>query len=382
MTASPESAKERIRGAAKTAALSFALWRGLTFLLVWLSYHLLDFAKLGGTPRPELADYLRRGYVRHDAKWYLEIAAKGYRGGPRAAFFPGFPYAARYLGLLLGGSTLLAGVLLSNVATLAGLLFMVLIARQQGLSEGRSERALALLLLWPASYYLSTFYSEGLFFGLAAASLFCFGERRYLLCGVIGALALFTRSAGLALFGAVVVALCWRAYRERAWPPKAAGWLLLMPLGLVAFMAMLRVQVGSAWAFVGQQQRWNRHLTFPLATPVKELARVQTDFPRSAGNVQILVQLASALLFLACGGVLLARCSPELGLFTLGGALLPLCSGNSMALIRFVAVLFPGFFQLAAIGDRRPQRRIAIIATVAMLHAIYHVRYVIGAFNA
>ena len=83
------------------------------------------------------------------------------------------------------------------------------------------------------------------------------------------ALASATRGAGiLVLLGLLIAALPilrrnWRS--TRLWP-RIAG-LLLVPLGMGAFMLLLAKDTGNAWAFRDVQAAWSRTTDLSLAIP-------------------------------------------------------------------------------------------------------------------
>ena len=120
------------------------------------------------------------------------------------AFFPVYPLGVRGLGGLLD-DVQLAGSLLG---VLAGLAAVLLFARWvwQRLPRRSAILAIAVLLVYPYSFFLyGAMYADSLFL-LCAISAFVLLERRwYLAAGLVGALATAGRPVGIAVAAGLVV---------------------------------------------------------------------------------------------------------------------------------------------------------------------------------
>ena len=167
------------------------------------------------------------GWFQGDSGWYLSIATGGYSYVPGSqssiAFFPVYPLGVRGLGGLLG-DVQLAGSLLG---VLAGLAAVLLFARWvwQRLPRRSAILAIAVLLVYPYSFFLyGAMYADSLFL-LCAITAFVLLERRwYLAAGLVGALATAGRPVGVAVVaGLVVRTLEMLAESRRASTPVAEG---------------------------------------------------------------------------------------------------------------------------------------------------------------
>jgi hypothetical protein len=349
----------------------FLLWRGALLALVWFARVTIperrhnphkDFSAL---PDSRLLD----SFVRWDASWYFRIADHGYAltgGQSNVAFFPGFPYATRAMSLLTG-DLWIAGLVVSNLSLLAALYFVFGLTRHY-LGERESLRASTWVLMLPTSFFLSAYYSEGLFLLTVAASLYFYERDQLLLAGIAGFAAAFTRSTGVLLFPALVLGLLHReGYRLRALSPRAA-FLLLIPLGIAAVAYIQHEAVGDALAFVKAQTAWGRESMFPLATIVHEA--------HGAGiGVQGVQRLFDSLAVLALF-VALAASFHVLDLahsvFIALMVLVPLSSGKVLSMERFAACVVP-IYPLIAGATRQPEvERYAIYTATLLLtlHAI------------
>lgn len=193
-----------------------------------------------------------------DSLWYTEIARNGYpttveRFSPGLnysplAFFPLWPLTMRGVGALLGGNIVLAGFLVNFV--LGGVL--VLLVRRI-FAEVTDDRAadvgVLLFVFFPGTNVFSTLYSEPLALCLAAGTLLALLRHRWVLAGVLAALAGATRPpVAVAVCAALAFAVLVAVVRRREWRALVA--LPLAPLGLLTF-------AGYTWAHTGSPLAWH-----------------------------------------------------------------------------------------------------------------------------
>lgn len=321
-----------------------------------------------------IADPVLAPLARWDSVWYLTIADSGYGGSPaRAAFFPLYPLLIRSVGTVFGGShaALLAAAFLVSVA--AFIAALVLLYRLTELELGRrlARPTLLLLAVFPAAVYFGAPYSESLFLLLAVGAFYAARTDHWAWAGACAGLASATRSAGLLLLLPLV--LIWWGTRPRR--AANAAWLLLAPLGIVAYAVWLGLAEGDALRFLDMQEAWSRHLAVPLAGAwdgltaavdgVRQLAsgsRTPVYFDKAAGDpfriAAINVMLFATLVFavIACVGVF-RRLPRAYGTWVAASLVLPLTLPVTpqplMSLPRFVSVLFPVFMWLAVVCEER-----------------------------
>lgn len=209
-----------------------------------------------------------------DCKWYMGIAAHGYAPQPHFdtfqsdwAFFPAYPASVWIVQSVTRLSTLFAGTLVSNLALLAGVWMGCRYLERTRPGQGRAA-FVVLALAGPYSFYFSTLYSEALFFLFATAAFWLWASDRPILAGIAGGLLSATRAIGVFLAVAFAIDLLRRhgraAPRKLLEEPQHLVALLLVPVGLFAYMLFLYLQLGDALAFSHVQVAWNREFTFPL----------------------------------------------------------------------------------------------------------------------
>lgn len=321
-----------------------------------------------------VAEPLLAPLARWDAVWYLRIADSGYSdSAPRAAFFPLYPLLIRSAAAPLGGSAaalLTASYAISLAAFLGAL---VLLYRLASLELGRrfASPTLLLLAVFPAALYFGAPYSESLFLLVSVGAFYAARTERWAWAGACAAAASATRSAGLLLL--VPLAMLWWSSRDRR--PRDAAWLLLGPVGLLAYAAWLGLVEGDALRFLDVQDAWSRELAVPLGGAwdgltaaidgLRQLAsgsRSPVYFQQAAGDpfriAAINLMLFASLVFalIACVGVF-RRLPRAYGAWVAVALVLPLSFPVKpqplMSLPRFLAVLFPIFMWLAVVTEER-----------------------------
>src|SRR5688500_10970712 len=128
------------------------------------------------------------------------------------AFFPFYPLMIRIsafplqiLGMNPIATATLAGVLVSALATLLGMLALFDLTRDS-LGEDGALRAAFYLIIFPTGFYLIQIYTEGLFVGLAFACLAMLKRKQWVLAALLAIAATLTRAAGAMLVIPMVVA--------------------------------------------------------------------------------------------------------------------------------------------------------------------------------
>lgn len=227
---------------------------------------------------------LYREFENWDGGWYRGLATDGYphqalHSQTTLGFFPLYPMliwvVARPLTLFMS-----YGPFAPHAADLAGL-FIALIGGAvaavliQRLAEGwwgerAGRRAVSLFCLFPGSVVFSMVYAEGIMIPLVAGCLLALQHRRWLLAGVLAAVATASEPEA-----AVLVLVCTvsagRELQRRGWRDAAARRALvapvLAPVGFLAVIGFLWARTGTPGAYwIAQHDGWNERFD-PLALP-------------------------------------------------------------------------------------------------------------------
>ena len=324
-------------------------------------------------------------WARWDSVHFLRIAEHGY-STTEAAFYPLYPALVAGVGRAFGGHYVLAGIVLSLLATLGAFVLLERIAEQR-LGGNGARRAVLYLALFPAALFLQAVYSESLFLFLCLTAFVLAERGRVAGAGLALGLAILTRPAGLALLPPLVLIARRRSWRLATAFPIAAAYPLL-----------LWHELGDPWAFARAEGTWHRHLSHagPLGgiwdslragwAGVEQLASgsnahvywtavAPADSAPLRTAVLNLELLGFLVLFVALAMIAWREFGAPYGLFAALSLALPLSVPSSrwplLSLPRFGLVVFPFFLALAWIGGRQPRANAAIIGASAVLLGVF-----------
>lgn len=370
-----------LKPAATLVAIRVAFWLGAAATLVWAP---APERRLIGDAYGPLTDFLLRTFSQWDARWFLQIAERGYTEVPQAAaFFPVYPLAARALATVTG-STLVAGVLISLAAGAAAAWALAELARPL-LGPRGTRDAVLFLALYPVGFVVTALYSDALFLALAAGAFVAATRGRALAAGIFGGLATGTRLIGLALLPALAL-LLWRGRDPRSLARLAP--LLLLPAAVGLYALYLDHALGDPWAFTSAQADWNREASLlgPLegvkdavlaaGRGTRHLLEMPADGPGHDQRVG-LWNLSHLLLLAAAAWltwVAWRRLGPAYGAYSAATLVIALSAPAEgfplVSLPRFLLADFPLFLALAALTADRPRARDAVVAAFAAVGAV------------
>ena len=336
-------------------------------------------------------DTALEAWPRWDAVHYLAIAQRGYQGVSEGdtVFYPLFPVLVRLVGTLLAGDQLVAGLIISTVATTVSLACLHQLAEPRfGLAAARwSMLALA---LYPTSFFLLAPFTESLFLALTLGAFLAAERRRWWLAGLLGALASLARGPGLL----TVFALGWVAWEQwRAATPRPgllstaslAGALALPVAGGVSFLAWR-----SALGFAPMAVVLRQYSGLEMVDPLRGLVYALGQF-LAVHDLHTFLDIASAGLFLALAVVMLRRprwrvwgwvifMVANLAFFLSKHSL---TASSLQSLARYVLVLFPAFIVLGDwLAGRTARTRFFYVLGSSLgllvLSALYAVGWFIG----
>jgi hypothetical protein len=183
---------------------AFVAMVALTSLLAWSV-----FREVGSTFAPLDGPAWLDAWFHGDSGWYYSIAEDGYSYVPGVqssiAFFPAYPLLVHAVGLLLGDDWTTAAGLVTLVSA-AGAVALFADWVRSRVSPRTAVVAVALLLLYPYSFFLyGSGYSDALFLLTALGSFALLERRHFVLAGLVGILATGGRPVGIAVLVGLVV---------------------------------------------------------------------------------------------------------------------------------------------------------------------------------
>jgi hypothetical protein len=241
----------------------------------------MDFAHVTTPFDSHAANLMFAPTIRWDSVWYLYVAHSGYTSQQTTAFFPLLPLLLRSGGAVLG-SPVLAGALVSSVATVCAGVCLFRLARCEIGARGAAV-TVTLVAVFPTSLFLSAIYTEALFLALSVAACYAARRERWAVAGLLGALAAMTRASGVLLVIALGLMYLYgpreggvAARRSGRLAPRFAvrgsiAWLALVPAGLIAYCAYLAVKLGTPFAPFQAEHIWQRSFAGPFGAVVHAL---------------------------------------------------------------------------------------------------------------
>jgi hypothetical protein len=220
---------------------------------------------------------------------------------------------------------------------------------------------------------------------LSLACILWSTEGRWKIAGLAGLLAALTRSAGFLLI--VPMVICY--YEQRDWKLRrtdaSAASLLMIPEGLMVWMAYLSLRYGKPLLFAQVQDQWRRYMAVPTfalwqgleaalngarqfisgqtTIPYWPATTSSAAFPTALANLSNMGSFAVAVLAIRYGLRRLPVALSAYAVVTIGYPLLfPASSQPLMSMPRFLLAAFPIFMSMALYTKRRPRGHRAICA--------------------
>ncbi len=190
----------------------------------------------------------------------MSIVGKGYEYIPgkesNIGFFPLYPMLIKVFSAVFHNE-LLIGYIISNVALLLAAIYLYKLIELDFKDQRVAVKTVFYMMVCPMSFYFSIIYAEGIFLALSIASIYCARKKQWLAAGALGFFLALSRSLGVVIiiplffeyfdldFGALRLDL-----------KKIKGdilYLLLPPMGLLAFMFYAHVRFNNAFAYFHSQ---------------------------------------------------------------------------------------------------------------------------------
>lgn len=288
-----------------------------------------------------------------DSAWYMDIAQNGYAIGSSISnnpeqtnfpFFPLYPMTMELLGQLTGGEYFLAGIVISNVCLLlSGYFLYRLVLMDAG--QKTALRSVKYLFLYPVSFILSGVFTESLYLLLTLLCFYMAKRRNWILAGVFGAFLSATRTLGVL----ILLPLAFEYLKSLGFKPRKIRldslFLLVVPLGLLAFCLYNYLATGDFLFFKTNQAAWGREMMNPLLTlPVAFKSGFATQ------DAKTLIEACFGLGALLLLNGFYKKIGFSQWLFGMYSLIVPLAAGID-SIPRFTLPVFPLFIIFAKLGQ-------------------------------
>ncbi|MCS6938553.1 MAG: hypothetical protein NZM94_04730 [Roseiflexus sp.] len=374
-----------VRRTLVAVALLLVTWRVALWVVAWVALQtgawLSPLARLTVSDAKALSTLSIPLYVpfdqvigtvwsQWDSRLYLSIVTLGYQHPPEEhanmAFLPFYPLLIRMALPFTGGDAVVAGLIVTHCALLAGALIFADVIRRD-FDAQTAYRAIATLLCFPTSFFLGAVYAESVALALLALTLWGLRQQRWMIAGVAGFFLSLTRLPGVLIAPVIALALLERAGWRR--PPLTRAYLapLLPAVGLGLFMAYQWWRFGSPLIFMQTQRDiWDQRLSPPWVQLSMMIETIVTVADHWSGRWPTrMFQLLVWLTFAGLTAIALRRLPLVYGLTTISMLAPAYLTNVSHSLPRYVLLALPAFIAAAWLVERRPI--LALATPVALI---------------
>lgn len=301
-----------------------------------------------------------------DGAHYLEISRKGY-GLYQQTFFPFYPRLIKFFTPIFTGKDLLAAIFISNFSLLLLLYFFYKLILLD-FNDQVARRAIVFFLIFPTSFFLSCVYTESLFIFLVLACFYAARTNRWLVAGIFGLLASYTRITGILLFPALLYELYQREKDKDvnislsvflSKPEKIKNLLsiFLVPLGILSYMKYLGNEYKDSLLFLHIQPFFGAERSAGKMILIyqvfwrylKMILTSKLDFLYFAVWLELLVAIFFLVVFAYS---IKKKVRTSYLIFAILSFFVPTLSGTFLSLPRFSLAFFPCFMYLGTIKNK------------------------------
>jgi hypothetical protein len=337
---------------------------------------------LGGGITHYLENPLLNFRSNFDGVHYVLIATHGYNFGQQA-FFPLYSELIRFLRPYIV-NPILSGVLISTLCFFLGLVFLHRLIRLD-YSEEVAKWTTVAMLVFPTSFFFTSVYTEGLFFLLTILAFYSARKSNWLLAGLFGGLASYTRLVGIFLFPALLIELWFNSSADLHSLAKRllnSLFLLLIPAGLLIYINYLHATTGDPLAFYHVQRLFNQDRSLSIVMPYQVYWRyirmILTVSPAAPAYYTIWLEFVTGLVFSLLTLVSIFRQRFSYAIFSLFAFAVPTFTGNLVSLPRYVLVCFPAFMLIGSLYTKFPKTRLPLLLPAAVVGVISLAMFVQG----
>lgn len=321
--------------------------------------------------KAESPNPLLNAFAQLDARAYLDIAKNGYNthfnGTSNYGWYPLYPLLI-WLFSFVGFE--LAAFLIANAFSFLAVLMLYVLVRDE-LGRQRAERSVFFLLFFPSAFFLTAMYSESLFLFLSLAAFYLARTNRWSLAGTAGFLAALTRLQGVLL----LLPLAYLYFKQRRAIDRRAAALLLIPLGLIAFMSYQYIITGDPFIQFYTQGKYQRAISLPFTSVLTTINGIFSE-PYILDALVNAFNLATAALLALLLYLSHKSLKREYTLYFGVSLLLPFFSSSLASISRFGLVMFPAFMVLALRAEKQRALITALYAIFILAMIFGTVRYV------
>jgi hypothetical protein len=271
--------------------IALTIWGALVTLVVPLDLDKYIFMRHPGAslPTQDWHGYMVGVWDVFDTRHYVTIANSGYGSDPDylTAFFPGFPMLIKVGSWFLGGDSVLAAIVVANVAAIFFFWYLYRLV-EADYGEQVAKRAVILSAVFPTSFFLFMGYTEAPLLAFTVASFYYGRQHKWWLAGLLAGCAALVKQPGVFLLLPLGY-MYWRQYAHHrnkwsVFKKMEWAWLLLCPATAFAYMLYKSLFVNVSYNGVTDLGA-SEMLVIPGLPLVKALLAIRPDNPLLAANI-------------------------------------------------------------------------------------------------
>lgn len=302
-----------------------------------------------------------------DTAHYLLIAQNGYESGNKT-LFPLWPIILKIV-----GANPLSAKIISMFLTFAFFLILIKIIKNLNYHK-HTELIILSLISFPSSFMLLSPMSEPLYLLLTALIIFFAEKKRFVYAAIFASLAAATRSIGILL----TLYLAIRIIQQGKSTIKKFWWtLLISPLGFILFALYLQFTFGDFALFYKEQAAWGRsiglsslqNLTNETYSTFRQIFEPFKPVPINLLHFGLIF----FFIFLAVNAY--RKMNKGLWLYCCFSIIIPLASGTSVALTRYLLAAFPLFIPLGGFFQKHKTAFYVYLFTSILFQSILIIRF-------
>ncbi len=318
-------------------------------------------------------------WAQYDGQAYLDIARNGYNsqflnGASNYGWYPLYPLLIRIFSFI---GYELAAFLVSNIASFFAVVLLYLLLKDE-FNKSVTRKTIIYILMFPTAYFMTMMYTESLFLLFSAGCFYFAKKEKWLASGIFGFFASLARMQGAVLF----VPLAYMYLEKKNFSirkiDRNALCILLVPLGLITFLAYHYIITGNPFMQFYTQGRFGRYFSMPWEGFVSSASAILTTsngFVIFYNIYNIFITTAFILLSILS----LKALKKEYSLYAILLMIPPLFSNMLQAMSRFSLMIFPAFILLAKFSseNKKTDRILTVLFIFSfILMVLFTIRHV------
>lgn len=334
-------------------------------------------------------------WTKWDSYHYIKLALNGYSGSIEdgkhlfLVFFPLYPWIIRAVNFVFHHIQL-SGLFVSNICYIVGCCYLYGIA---SLEYGKeiAKKTVLYFSIFPFSFFLGGIETESLFFLLLAACFYYIKKQRWILVGILGALASITRMAGILLI--IPAFLEWAEQTKpfkkiylKEWKQlrkdiflKLSGTFFIFVGPFIYFLLNYIVDKNSFQFLIYQKEHWYQEAQY-FGTTITQLW--ERAFGEGAeGFVKAAIWIPDVILFFFAVFVLyyaVLKHQNKYVMFFLAYLIVNYAPSWLLSGGRYMSLAIPMFLFMAECSERHKWLHIGIVMLSSLLLGIYMTGFLMG----